>query len=129
MRVTRVLLATAIAVAPLACGSDGPAGPEAPQLAVRVVAPAAIPTKDVLDIEARIIVARNVAYPIVVTFEKQNVGEAFVPAGSITLRDRSETVAVARLPIFKDPIIRATARDATGLTNFSETTIDVLDFP
>lgn len=111
------------------CGGDGPATPEEPELVVRIVVPAAIPEKSVLDVQAHIVRARGVEPPIVVSFEKANAGEPFNGAGFVILHGLEERVAVARIPIFKDPTIRATARDASGLESTSMASIDVLEFP
>ncbi len=122
------VIGTAILLA--GCGGDGgPVTVEDPELVVRLVVPAAIPEKSVLDVQAHIVRARGVEPPIVVSFEKSNVGEPFNEAGFIILHGLEDRVAVARIPIFKDPTIRATARDASGLESTSMASVDVLEYP
>lgn len=129
MRKAWIVGAVIVAAGAWGCGEGELVAPPAPELALRVVAPAAIPEKAVVGIEAHLVRSRGVKPPVVVTFEKANAGEPFVGAGFIILHDLDQRVAVARIPIFKDPTIRATARDASGLESVSVVSIDVLEYP
>lgn len=129
MREARIVGAMVVAAAVSGCGEGELVAPAGPDLAVQVVAPAAIPEKAVIGIEAHLVRARGVTPPVVVSFEKANAGESFVDVGFIVLHDLDRPVATARIPVFKDPTIRATARDASGLEAVSVVTIDVLEYP
>lgn len=113
-----------------ACSDDGPAGPSSPSISFAITAPTEIPTKGVVDVSVRILTASRVTYPLVVVFEKQNVGEEWFEAGRFILQSGSQ-LATARVPVLYDPRVRVTVSESSA-TEFSVSktiAIDVIDFP
>ncbi len=127
MRRTLVLSLAALVTA--AC-NGGPAGPGEPQIDFTVTAPTTVNTKRVVDVEARITSAQGVQFPLMVVFEKANVGEPFFQVASYQLQGNQRT-AVAGIPVLSDPRIRVTVRESSAAEISVSKTIqvDVLDFP
>lgn len=118
------------ALSVVACSGDGPAGPASPGIDFAVTAPSEIASKTVVDINVQIVRATGVQYPLVVVFEKANVGEPFFEVASYLLQS-GDRIAVARVPIFLDPRVRITVRESSPaeLSVSKTIAIDVLDFP
>ena len=125
----RTLPLLLLSLAALAC-SDGLAGPDSQQIAFTVTAPTEASGKAVIDVEARVIVAQRVQLPFTVVFEKANAGEPYFQVASLTLQG-SERLAVARVPVLKDPMIRVTVRESSPAQFSVSKTIqvDVADYP
>ena len=130
MRRHGFVLVAAAALAAVGC-SESPTGPSGVGLDFQIFAPATLPTKAVVDVETRIAGSERIEYPLLVTYEKANVGESFVVVGTQTIADARTRSVAMRVPLFEDPRIRVTVTEASSrAVSVSKTVqVDVLDFP
>jgi hypothetical protein len=128
----RALAAVALAGAAACTDGGGPAGPAEKALAFTLAAPAAVPTKQVVEIEVRVTEARLVNYPLTVTFEEANRDEPYAMVAAVILRKPEDTLARIAEEAARDPLYRVTITEAGGaaVLSVSRTVqVDVLDFP
>jgi hypothetical protein len=115
------------------CSDDGgPASVEEKQLVFTISAPSTIPTKQVVDLEARVTRATLVDYPLTVTFEEANQDQAFALVATVLLRNPEDTIASIPEDAARDPVYRVTiceAGQAARLCVERTVQVDVLDFP
>jgi hypothetical protein len=113
-------------------GDDGPAGIDGKALTFSFSAPPSVPTKQLVELEIRVIEARLVDYPLTVTFEEANQDQAFELVATVLLRKPEDTIATISEEAARDPLYRVTICEAGGAAHLCvERTaqVDVLDFP
>ncbi len=113
----------------VACGSD-PTTPSGPGIDFNVSAPVELPTKSRVDVVVTITRARGVVFPLLVEFEKKNVGQPFNRQGLFVLSDEDRQIAMA-VVLRMDPLVRVTVTDSgsPALSVTKTVAVDVLDFP
>jgi hypothetical protein len=125
------MLALLAAVA--GCSDDGgPAGLEEKELVFTLTAPSTIPTKQVVDLQARVTRATLVDYPLTVRFEEANQDQTFASVATVLLRKPEDTIAAISEDAARDPLYRVTiceAGQAARLCVERTVQVDVLDFP
>ena len=115
-----------------ACDEDGTTAPAEKALEFTLAAPSSVPTKQVIEIEARVTQAVLVNYPLTVTFEEANADDEFAVVASVLLQKPEDTVARINEEAARDPRYRVTiseARQAAPLSASKTVQVDVLDFP
>jgi hypothetical protein len=114
-----------------ACEDDGTTGPAQKTLEFTLSAPSSVPTKQVVELEARVTQAVLVNYPLTVTFEEANADDTFALVSTVQLLKPEDTVAAINEEAARDPLYRVTVSEAGGAPlRVSKTAqIDVLDFP
>lgn len=112
-----------------ACGSD-PSGPSTPGIDFSVSAPVELPTKSRVDVVVTITRAQGVVFPLLVEFEKKNVGQPFNRQGLFVLSEQDRQIAMA-VVLRMDPLVRVTVTDSgtPALSVTKTVAVDVLDFP
>lgn len=131
----RVLPLALLSALSIACSDDGDGNPFVlqPQLDFQIVVPAELAVKGVVDVEMRILVARNVEYPLEVTFEKANVGEPFVALAPVQIIGSASTnsVSIGPVPVYEDPTFRVTVTESSAqrISVSKLVTVNVLEFP
>ena len=110
---------------------DGPAGPAGKELIFVLSAPSSVPTKQLVQIEARVTEAALVNYPLSVTFEEANEDQTFAVVATVLLQKPEDTIARISEEAARDPLYRVTICEAGGAALCVERTaqVDVLDFP
>ena len=110
---------------------DGPAGPAGKELIFVLFAPSSVPTKQLVQIEARVTEAALVNYPLTVTFEEANEDQTFAVVATVLLQKPEDTIARISEEAARDPLYRVTICEAGGAALCVERTaqVDVLDFP
>ena len=111
---------------------DGPAGPAGKELIFVLSAPSSVPTKQLVQIEARVTEAALVNYPLTVTFEEANEDQTFAVVATVLLQKPEDTIARISEEAARDPLYRVTICEAGGAAQLCvERTaqVDVLDFP
>lgn len=128
-----LLTAVAVSGPVVACDDDGGAtGPAEKALDFTLSAPAQIPTKGFVDIEARVTEAVLVNYPLTVTFEEANQDQSYAVINTVLLQKPEDTIARSYEDAARDPLYRVTICEAgqTARLCASKTAlVDVLDFP
>lgn len=111
---------------------DDPAGPGGKELLFVLSAPSSVPTKQLVQLEARITEAALVNYPLTVTFEEANEDQTFAVVATVLLQKPEDTIARISEEAARDPLYRVTICEAGGAAKLCvERTaqVDVLDFP
>lgn len=122
-------LAVVAAVFLVACGDD-PTSPSGPGIDFSISAPVELPTKSRVDVVVTITRAQEVVFPLLVEFEKKNVGQPFNRQGLFVLSDQDRQIAMA-VVLRMDPLVRVTVSDSgsPALSVTKTVAVDVLDFP
>ena len=125
------ILTLMCAAAVFAGCDDDPSGPGGPGLDFVLTAPDAVDSKARVEITVLITRAEGVEYPLTVTFEKANAGEAFIQEGLFILPTPNDVRAMISPALRQDPRIRATVTESSPQAiSVSKTVfIDVTDFP
>jgi hypothetical protein len=111
---------------------DGPVGPANKGLVFSLTAPQSVPTKQIVQLEVRIMEARLVNYPLTVTFEEANQNQSFDLVATVHLQKPEDTMATISEEAARDPLYRVTiceAGQAAKLCVERTVQVDVLDFP
>lgn len=112
--------------------TGGSTGPAEKALDFSLSAPSEIPTKGLVDLEARVTAAVLVNYPLTVTFEEANEDQGYAVIGTVLLQKPEDTVARSHEDAARDPLYRVTiceAGQAARLCVSRTARVDVLDFP
>lgn len=120
----------AMALVGAACEEEGTTGPAEKTLDFTLSAPSSVPTKQVVQLEARVTQAVLVNYPLTVTFEEANADDTFALVTTVLLSKPEDTIARINEEAARDPLYRVTVSEAGGapLRVSKMAQIDVLDF-
>jgi len=133
MKHTWFALAIAVVVAAVGCDDEGgTTGPAEKALEFTLAAPSSVPTKQSVEIEARITQAALVNYPLTVTFEEANLDQPYAVVATVLLQKPEDTIARISEEAARDPLYRVTvceAGQAARLCASRTAQVDVLDFP
>lgn len=115
------------------CSDDGGlAGLQVKELSFTISAPSTVPTKQVVDLAARVTRATLVDYPLTVKFEEAIQGQTFAHLATVLLQEPEDAIASIREDAARDPVYRVTiceAGEAARLCVERTVQVDVLDFP
>lgn len=128
-----LLTAVAVSGTAVACNDDGvTTGPAGKTLDFTLATPASVPTKQQVEIEARVTQAALVDYPLTVTFEEANTDQPFAVVATVQLNKPEDTIARISEEAARDPLYRVTICEAGAgakLCASKTAQVDVLDFP